>query len=181
MSTLQLSLAIIGGLVLACIVAYNAWTSHRNAPKRALPDEHAPDRAADPALRQEPGFDTTADLTPGELQALDRGTDPTAGHAVDPTEALQMPVPAFSLERRAGIVGQGVAITGVFPAVAGDRVGPAHPAGRQHEPDTGTGEQARHESRPPCVDLVARGPGVEPREPDHAEVAAAGDDHLGIG
>ena len=42
MSTLQLSLAIIGGLVLARIVAYNAWTSRRNAPKRGLPTEHDP-------------------------------------------------------------------------------------------------------------------------------------------
>ena len=46
MSTLQLSLAIIGGLVLALIVAYNTWTSRRNAPKRALPTEHDP--AAEP-------------------------------------------------------------------------------------------------------------------------------------
>src|SRR6478672_2038886 len=115
MSTLQLSLAIIGGLLLAGIVAYNAWTSHRNAPKRAVPEEAergsspavALDRMAEPALRQEPGFDgaTPGDLalTPDELQALDRGTDPTAEHAVDPTEALQMPVPAFSAERRPGL------------------------------------------------------------------------------
>ncbi len=52
MSTLQLSLAIIGGLVLALIVAYNTWTSRRNAPKRAVPQE--PERTAEPALRQEP-------------------------------------------------------------------------------------------------------------------------------
>jgi len=35
MSTLQWSLAIIGGLVLAALVAYNAWTLRRNAPRRA--------------------------------------------------------------------------------------------------------------------------------------------------
>ena len=112
MSTLQLSLAIIGGLLLACIVAYNTWTSRRNAPKRAVPQEGersgSPgpvDRLAEPALRQEPGFDSGAptELTPGELQALDRGTDPSAEHAVDPTEALQMPVPSFSVERRPGL------------------------------------------------------------------------------
>ena len=105
MSTLQLSLAIVGGLVLAFIVAYNTWTSRRNAPKRALPQE--PDRNAEPALRQEPGFDVAAapDLTPDELQALDRGSDPSASHAVDPTEALQMPVPPFFAQeqRRAGL------------------------------------------------------------------------------
>jgi hypothetical protein len=36
-SSLLLSLAITGGLVLAAIVAYNAWILHRNAPKKALP------------------------------------------------------------------------------------------------------------------------------------------------
>ena len=40
MSTLQLSLAIIGGLVLALIVAYNTWTTRRNAPARALRRAH---------------------------------------------------------------------------------------------------------------------------------------------
>ncbi|MBV7540310.1 cell division protein FtsZ [Acidovorax sp. sic0104] len=111
MSTLQLSLAIIGGLLLAGIVAYNTWTSRRNAPKRAVPQETERggagpvDRLAEPALRQEPGFEggAPAELTPGELQALDRGTDPSAEHAVDPTEALQMPVPSFSVERRPGL------------------------------------------------------------------------------
>lgn len=101
MSTLQLSLAIIGGLVLAFIVAYNTWTSRRNAPKRALPPD--PDHAAEPALRQEPGFDTASTAVPaGDYQGLDRGPDPLA-HTVDANDALQMPVPPFSLERRPGL------------------------------------------------------------------------------
>lgn len=107
MSTLQLSLAIIGGLVLALIVAYNTWTTRRNAPKRALPPDPELDRTGEPALRQEPGFDTGlttgTPLTPEEFQELDRGREPTVAHVVDPTEALQMPVPAFSLERRPGL------------------------------------------------------------------------------
>jgi hypothetical protein len=105
MSTLQLSLAIIGGLLLACVVAYNTWTSRRNAPKRAQPEEPVPERFTEPALRQEPGFDGPgmADLTADTLQGLDRGTDPTAEHAVDPTDVLQMPVPAFAPDRRAGL------------------------------------------------------------------------------
>ncbi|MFY3386489.1 cell division protein FtsZ [Paracidovorax sp. MALMAid1276] len=101
MSTLQLSLAIIGGLVLALIVAYNAWTSRRNAPKRALPQEH--EATADAAQRREPGFDAdAAALVPGEIQGLDRGTEP-APHAVDASDALELPVPASSLERRPGL------------------------------------------------------------------------------
>jgi hypothetical protein len=35
MSTLQISLAIIGGLVLAAVVAYNAWVTRKSAPRTA--------------------------------------------------------------------------------------------------------------------------------------------------
>ena len=102
MSTLQLSLAIIGGLVLALIVAYNTWTSRRNAPKRALPTEHDP--AAEPAQRLEPGFDTgaTGAMPPSEFHGLDRGPEPSE-HTVDAGDALQLPVPPFSPERRPGL------------------------------------------------------------------------------
>ena len=93
MSTLQLSLAIIGGLVLAFIVAYNTWTSRRNAPKRALPQEtERADRHAEPALRQEPGFDADGALDLS-ADAFDRGTDPLSGHAVDVADALHHPAP----------------------------------------------------------------------------------------
>ena len=102
MSTLQLSLAIIGGLVLALIVAYNTWTSRRNAPKRALPTEHDP--AAEPAQRLEPGFDAgaTGAMPPSEFHGLDRGPEPSE-HTVDAGDALQLPVPPFSPERRPGL------------------------------------------------------------------------------
>ena len=43
MSTLQVSLAIIGGLVLAGVVAYNAWVTRRNLPRTVR------DRGTDPA------------------------------------------------------------------------------------------------------------------------------------
>ncbi|MET1113635.1 MAG: cell division protein FtsZ [Comamonas sp.] len=39
MSTLQISLAILGVVLLALIVAYNSWAARRNAPKRAQPQE----------------------------------------------------------------------------------------------------------------------------------------------
>lgn len=39
MSTLQISLAILGVVLLALIVAYNSWSARRNAPKRAQPEE----------------------------------------------------------------------------------------------------------------------------------------------
>ncbi len=43
MSTLQVSLAILGGLVLAVVVAYNAWITRRNLPRTAR------DLGSDPA------------------------------------------------------------------------------------------------------------------------------------
>ena len=55
MSTLQISLAIIGIVFLILIVAYNAWTARRNAPKKARPPD-AP-RDVEQARRQEPAFD----------------------------------------------------------------------------------------------------------------------------
>jgi hypothetical protein len=39
MSSLQLWLAIAGGLVLAAVVAHGAWTSRKNAPLQAVPEE----------------------------------------------------------------------------------------------------------------------------------------------
>ncbi len=38
MSTLQIGLAIAGGVVLAAVVAHSAWTSRRNAPRQAQPE-----------------------------------------------------------------------------------------------------------------------------------------------
>ncbi len=39
MSSLQLWLAIAGGLVLAAVVAHGAWTSRKNAPLQAVPED----------------------------------------------------------------------------------------------------------------------------------------------
>ena len=52
MSTFQISLAVVGGIVLGLIVAYNAWTHRRNEPKRPHSDMHADELEArfDPAL-----------------------------------------------------------------------------------------------------------------------------------
>jgi ZipA, C-terminal FtsZ-binding domain len=76
MSTLQLGLAIAGGLLLAAVVAWNTWTSRRNAPRQAesTPQDTVPQEPEVDALRQEPVFD--APLSP--LPALERkpGLDP---------------------------------------------------------------------------------------------------------
>ena len=75
MSTLQLGLAIVGGVVLAGVVAHSTWTSRRNKPRQAepLPNNVASDVAiesststVDYGLPKEPSFDssTVFDVTP---------------------------------------------------------------------------------------------------------------------
>ncbi|MBA4262724.1 MAG: cell division protein FtsZ [Comamonadaceae bacterium] len=64
MSTLQISLAIIGGLVLAGVVAYNAWLTRRSAPRTA--SERSPQGGALPESR------VLRDTLPG-------GTEPRGG------------------------------------------------------------------------------------------------------
>ena len=55
MSTLQISLAVIGVIVLGLIVAYNSWNNRRHAPKRPDP------RAQDTAEGMDPRYDPTVD------------------------------------------------------------------------------------------------------------------------
>jgi FtsZ-interacting cell division protein ZipA len=62
MSTLQIGLAIAGGVVLAGVVAHSTWTSRRNKPRQAepLPQEKNIEPAAyapDYGQPQEPSFD----------------------------------------------------------------------------------------------------------------------------
>lgn len=70
MSTLQISLALAGGLVLAGVVAHTVWSARKNQPKRATPEPDAelaatlpsPLGAAAPGTddafeRREPGFE----------------------------------------------------------------------------------------------------------------------------
>lgn len=68
MSTLQIGLAIIGGLVLAGVVAYNAWVTNKSAPRTAR-ERHgdaADERAGDETLPYTP-----ADLAEHEIQRID--------------------------------------------------------------------------------------------------------------
>ena len=105
MSNFQLGLIIAGGIVLAVIVGYNAWSTHRNAPKRPHPQEA--DHAAEPSLRQEPAFDGAVPATGLQAQAgapqFEPGTEPSLdSHNVDVNDALRLPVPPA--ERRGGLL-----------------------------------------------------------------------------
>ena len=62
MSTLQIGLAIAGGVVLAGVVAHSTWTSRKNKPRQAepLPQDKSIEPAAyapDYGLQQEPSFE----------------------------------------------------------------------------------------------------------------------------
>jgi len=137
MSNLQIGLAIIGGLVLAAVVAYNAWITRQNAPRTArerpapLPAADAADpvadvgeRMADPlAGRIDPVLDTDlADTVPAALT----DTLPDAG----------MPMrrePAAAPDRRPGLDALIDVIAPITPEaeVSGDAVLAALPSTRR--------------------------------------------------
>ena len=78
MSNLQISLAVIGVVLLVLIVAYNSWSARKNAPKRAEPENQEVANAsgagsAANAARLEPGMETV-------------------GHGADLTHSLREPV-----------------------------------------------------------------------------------------
>jgi hypothetical protein len=50
MSSLQLSLAVIGGLTLCAVVFYNYWSSRKNAPRQAEPQREPLSHAIEPVL-----------------------------------------------------------------------------------------------------------------------------------
>ena len=87
MSTLQLSLAIIGGLVLAGVIAYNTWVTRQNEPRTAR--EMAPTSTDNPPSGFGPG---AARESGADDPFSDARIDPVLGdslqHADGPQEAL---------------------------------------------------------------------------------------------
>ncbi|MBK5203927.1 MAG: cell division protein FtsZ [Polaromonas sp.] len=125
MSTLQISLAVVGGLVLAGVVAHNAWSSRRNQPKRATPEatpEPAPaqhdanhqERGQAPgldeqAVRLEPSFDTDSSLgslaqitTPERKSGLDALIDALAPVVLESVVSGEAALAAMPSTRRVG-------------------------------------------------------------------------------
>lgn len=68
MSDLTIGLGILGGLVLAGVVAHSAWVSRRNTPRQAQPASEAHDAAPiEPGVAVEPGEShASADVMPAE-------------------------------------------------------------------------------------------------------------------
>ena len=92
MSTLQIGLAIAGGVVLAGVVAHSTWTSRRNKPRQAepLPQETALEPSgykADYGQPQEPSFDiVSSDQPHDEPEVAHRSVSPayTTSGSLDP-------------------------------------------------------------------------------------------------
>ena len=87
MSTLQISLAVAGGLVLAGVVAHGAWSARRSVPKRAEPESAA-------------ARDATV---PGSLEsAVGQSSAARTGPTDNPNDALERFEPSFDRELVAG-------------------------------------------------------------------------------
>lgn len=106
MSTLQIGLAVAGGLVLAAVVAHGAWTSRRNTPRQAQPDDGTRDTAGDSLQARfvEPVFDPS-DLpvaVPDKKPVLDALVDVLAPVSVEAPVSGDAAVAAMPTTRRVG-------------------------------------------------------------------------------
>lgn len=127
MSTLQISLAVAGGLVLAAVVAHSAWSARRNLPRQPLPESQAADspreavEAADavdsvgdrdhdsPDQRKEPSFEPDSELgalaslmAPEKKPGLDALIDVIAPVAMDALVSGEAAQAAMPTTRRVG-------------------------------------------------------------------------------
>ena len=110
LSSFTLGLAIIGGLVLAALVAWQTWTSRRNTPRQPQPAGSAPAAApADPlAERNDPVFDAEADIDPVPLPlpekrpGLDALIDVIAPIVLEAPVSGEAALAAMPTTRRAG-------------------------------------------------------------------------------
>ncbi|MDB5898186.1 MAG: hypothetical protein JWP22_2597 [Ramlibacter sp.] len=106
MSAFAIGLAIIGGLLLALLVAWNAWTTRRNTPRQPeapAASELSPQRPD--GERNEPSFDDAAITSlpaPEKKPGLDALIDVLAQIAVDVPVAGEHALAALPPTRRAG-------------------------------------------------------------------------------
>lgn len=127
MSGFTLGVAVLGGLVLASLVAYNTWTSRRNSPRQ--PEASGAGTApVEPVLQHEPAFDTDEPtLPPVERKPpLDALIDAIAPISVDALVSGDAALAALPPTRRAGskpfaVEGQNDATQQWEPPRAGQR------------------------------------------------------------
>jgi hypothetical protein len=103
MSGFTVGLAILGGLILAALVAYNTWTTRRNTPKQA---EGPPPSVFDEGGRAEPVFQPEVTMgpipVPERKPGLDALIDVLAPIAVDAPVTGEAAMAALPPTRRAG-------------------------------------------------------------------------------
>jgi hypothetical protein len=105
MSSFTAGLAILGGLVLALLVAWNAWSTRRNTPRQPELTPAAPSAQAQPLERSEPVFDDAPIESlpvPERKPALDALIDVLAPIAVEGAVAGELALAQLPPTRRAG-------------------------------------------------------------------------------
>ena len=106
MSSLQIGLAVAGGLVLAAVVAHGAWTSRKNAPLQAQPEEpFAPSLQIDPTLGEANAEFSAADFPippPERKPVLDALIDVIAPIALEAVVSGDAVLAAMPATRRVG-------------------------------------------------------------------------------
>ena len=160
MSTLQISLAILGVVLLAAIVVYNSWAARRNAPKRAQPQEDD---------ISQPGHHQPYNLTERHEPALDLSH---GGQQPEPVGPQTMPLaqaqehvhyaPAPAVRKDPGMDGEPA-----VPEALQDGVVPAAPAPVTYTEPTFAAPEPQQiplERRPSLDALIDA---IAPIQPEH--------------
>jgi hypothetical protein len=190
MSTLQISLAVAGALLLLIVLVHGVWTSRKNLPKQASYETTAEAGLAaktpasgDPLARQEPAFDGSlealATLTlPEKKVGLDSLIDVIAPITVDTQVSGEAALAAMPATRRAGskpFAVEGLSVeTGEWEVpTAGQRYS-AFQAGVQLANRTGALNQIEYSEFVMKAQAFADAVSGEPEFPEmHEEVARA--------
>jgi hypothetical protein len=101
MSGFTLGLAILGGLVLAFLVAWNAWVTRKNSPRQ--PEFATVGDGAEPPLPRDPVFDVEPTLPPIDRKPpIDALIDAIAPIAIEGIVSGDAAIAALPATRRAG-------------------------------------------------------------------------------
>jgi ZipA, C-terminal FtsZ-binding domain len=203
MSTLQISLAVAGGLVLAGVVAHSTWSSRRNLPKQATPEAappqeptHQPQPEAGQAIdeagdveelqeRHEPRFDVESNLSaltrltaPEKKPGLDILIDALAAVQLDSVVSGEAALAALPGTRRVGSKPFGVeglsVISGEWEAPSAGQRYSAFQCGVQLANRTGALNQIEYSEFVIKAQAFADAVGGEAEFPEmHDEVARA--------
>lgn len=98
MSNLQLGLALLGGIILLGVVAYNAWITRKSAPRKADPALATEAPAPDGLERHEPGLDGDLALPDAVPDGAGEGGPRAAGERKPGLDALIDVVAPLTLE-----------------------------------------------------------------------------------